>query len=193
MAESDVEICNMALRFLREQPITALTENTEPGKILNNIYDDSRDYLLARHPHNFALRRQLLAQLSTAPTYQYDYAYSLPTDPYCLRAYQLWHNGQHHLSGWVVEGRELLTDFDNDVYLRYITNEADVNSYAPTFVTALATYLAWRLAYPLSRSRRVQEEWSDNFKMAWKAHRMADGGEGFDEDDDEGIFVAIRY
>ena len=193
MANSDVEISNIALRMLREQPITALTENTEPAKILNNIYDDARDYYLARHPHNFALTRQLLAQVSESPTYQFDYAYTLPTNPYCLRAYQLWHNGNHRRSGWTVEGRQLLTNFDNDVYLRYISRDTDVGSYSPTFVTAFATYLASLIAYPLTRSRTIQEEWKSAAMATWKEHRMADGGEGFEDEPDEGVFVTARY
>lgn len=193
MATSDVEICNIALRKLREQPIASLTEDSEPARQCNTYYDDARDFYLARHPHNFALRRAVLAQKATAPAYQYENAYALPTDPYCLRAYMLWHNGHHQRQGWVVEGRELLTDLDTDVYLRYVARITDVNSYAPTFVEAFSSYLASLLAYPLTRSNSVEERWEKRAKEQWKIHRMADGGEGFEEEPDEGVFVTARY
>lgn len=193
MAASDVQVCNIALRNLREQPIASMTENSEPARLCNAFYADALDYYLARHPHNFALRRAILAQKSEAPAYQYAYAYALPTDPYCIRAYQVWHNGRHWKTGWVVEGRELLTDLDADIYLRFIARVTDVRQYAPTFVEAFSSHLASLLAYPLTRDEKVVKKWEDRATDAWKAHRMADGGEGFEEEPEDGVFVAERY
>ena len=65
----------MALRRLREQPIASLTENSEPARLGNTQYDDGRDYLLAKYPHNFAMRRQQLSQNATAPAFEYDHSY----------------------------------------------------------------------------------------------------------------------
>ena len=191
MATSSTEICNLALRQLREQPIASLTEDSEPARICNEFYDQARDYLMAKHPNNFAMTRQQLSQNATAPTFQYLYSYALPTDPYCLRAYKLWHNGAWR-DDWIIEGRNLLTDFDVDCYLLYIARVTDVGSYSATFVDAFAAYLAWKLAYPLTRSNPREEAAGRIFKEKWMEHRMADGGEGFQEEPEDGVFVSIR-
>jgi len=199
MASSDTEICNLALRKLREQPIASLTEDSEPARLCNQFYDDALDYLLARHPHNFAMRRQQLAQQASAPAFQYGYAYTLPTDPYCLTARRVWHGGRFigatapdgH-AAWVVEGRSLLTDYDNDLFLLYTAQVSDPLQFSPTFTEAFSSYLASLLAYPLTRSETRTEQSEKRFRRHWKEHRLADGLEGDQDAPEAGVFVAVR-
>jgi len=193
MADSDTAVCNIALRKLREQPIQSLdADGSEPAKICNAFYADARDYMLVRHPHNFAMRRAILAQKSTGPAFEYDFAYSLPTSPYCLRAYQIYHGGTYHRDGWVVEGRELLTDRDNDLYLRYIARAEDTTAWNPAFTEVFTSFLAGVLAYPITRSTTAQDKWEARTKEQWSQYVLIDGGEGFDEEPELGVFTSIR-
>lgn len=196
MANADTDICNIALREVREQPISALTEDSEPARLCNEFYGDLLNLLLSRHPHNFAMRRQQLSQLVTAPAFQYLYQYALPTDPLCHRAWRLWHNGQiirrsgqGGRAAWVVEGRNLLTDYDNDVFLQYIALVTDVSSFPPTFVEALAQALAAKLSYALTRDKGFSEQRMKAAKEAWSEHIAADAIEGMQDDPEPGVFV----
>ena len=191
MANSNTDVCNIALRKLREQPITSLTQDNEPARLCSQFYDDAVDYLLARHPHNFAMTRQQLSQNAAAPAFEWDYAYTLPTDPYCVRAYKLYHNGTWQ-DDWIVEGRDLLTAHDNTVYLLYVARVTDVVSYPPTFVNALSSFLAHQLAFPLNRDKGYVDQLMRQFERDWREHKNVDGGEGWHDEPDDGIFVSVR-
>lgn len=191
MANSSTDVCNLALRKLREQPIASLTQDSEPARLCNQFYDDAVDYLLARHPHNFAMTRQRLGRKAAAPAFGWPYAYTLPTDPYCLRAYGLWRGGGFR-DDWVVEGRDLLTSHDDDCHLLYVARVTDVASYPPTFVNALSSFLARQLAYPLNRDRNHAEQLTKRFERDFREHKSVDGGEGRRGEPGDGIFVSVR-
>ena len=82
---SDVDIANSALNNLGASNINSLTEDSVAARICNQRYAFVRDAVFRAHPWNCLITRASLAQNSTAPTWQYTYAFSLPTDPYCLR------------------------------------------------------------------------------------------------------------
>jgi len=191
MASSSTGICNLALRKLREQPIASLTEDAEPARLCNQFYDDALDYLLARHPHNFAMRRQQLAQKAEAPAFGYRFAYALPSAPFCLAARRLWHNGAWR-HDFVVEGRELLSDHDNALHLLYTARVTDPLQFSPTFTEAFSSYLAALLAYPLTRSETRTAQSEKRFQRHWKEHRLADGLEGAQDEPEMGVFVGVR-
>ncbi len=174
MAASDVEICNIALAVLEEQRITSLTESTEQGRYCNIHYDDARDFVLRLHPWNFATRRAALAQNATAPLFGYDYAFKLPTDPYCLRVISV--NDPSDPPNWKIEGRDLLID-ESVVDLVYIGRIIDVTQYDAGFVQALAHYLAWKLAKPLTGSKTEADQKARDFDHILRQARNVDGSE----------------
>ena len=77
---TEVSICSNALRRLGDDPITALTDDTERARLCNAFYVPSRDLVLRSHPWNFAVTRATLAQLSDTPVYEYGYQYAFPND-----------------------------------------------------------------------------------------------------------------
>ena len=188
MANSDTEICNLALRELREQPITSLTDGTEPARFCNQFFAETRDELLEMWPHNFAMTRQQLSQDASAPLIQWNFAYTLPADPYCLVPRALWHNGDWR-EKWVIEGRQLLTDYDSDVFLLYTARVEDYVAYPALFTRALALELAVRLSYPITRSNTVDEKLEKKAAKAWKKHRSVDGATGWHAELPQGVFT----
>ena len=193
---SDEAICNIALRKLREQPIASLLEESEPARLCATLFEPARDALLMRHPSNFSMTRQQLTQQATAPLFEWDYEYLLPTSPFCLRAYALWHNGAYRKSGWQVENRAgqrvIVSNWDDDVYLLYIARITDASMFSASFVEALSDYLALQLAFPLTRDKAQTEQREAIFKLSWREHKNADAGEGFPLEPDDGAFVSIR-
>ncbi len=174
MAASDVEICNIALAVLEEQRITSLTESSEQARYCNVHYDDARDFVLRLHPWNFATRRASLALNAAAPAFGYDYAFALPTDPYCLRVISV--NDPADPPNWKIEGRDMLID-ESAVNLVYIGRIIDVNQYDAGFVQALAHFLAWKLAKPLTGSKTEADQKARDFADILRRARNVDGSE----------------
>jgi len=134
---SEVDICAYALRLIGDQPITALTDNSDRARLCNSIYALTRDATLRAHPWNFATFRAALATatkttgtnpiITTLPAFEYTQAYTLPngggtdlvTDPpYCLRVLYTsfdmpdrWDQYGVRTNSWRIEGRYLFTRF----------------------------------------------------------------------------------
>lgn len=164
---SVVQICNYALRMLGAQSITAIDEGTKNADLCNELYPDTRDAVLRDHPWNCAIVRQQLNQDSTGPIYQWQYSYTLPTDPYCLRV--LGTSLDHYygrpevpqLDEWgralypyVIEGRKLLSD-SAVMSIQYISRVEDVNLFDPLLKNAVEKAMARELAFPITRSMEV--------------------------------------
>ncbi len=158
---SDVGICSNALRKLGDQPITALTDNSDRARLCNNIYPEIRDELLESRNWNFATERTSLAQLSATPAFTWSYQYSLPAD--CLRPIRL----QYIDEDYVIEGRKVLTDAAtvNLIYLKRVT---DPNQYTPSFIIALEARMAAELAYPITGDAQLQLVWTQKAEQKLK-------------------------
>ena len=87
---SVVNICNSALNLIGASTISALTEDTKNARLCNQRYEPVRNRVFRSHNWNCLVKRVQLAQNSTAPAVEYDYAYALPSDS--LRVLKI-HNG----------------------------------------------------------------------------------------------------
>src|SRR5207245_9076015 len=86
---SEVDICSYALRLIGDQPITALTDNSDRARLCNSIYALTRDATLRAHPWNFATYRAAVALatittgtnpvITTFPAFELPQAYFQPT------------------------------------------------------------------------------------------------------------------
>ncbi len=62
MADSAVQICNIALRRVQGEPITDLeTDDSKSAALCRTFYEPTRDALLEDHPWSFALRRRVVS------------------------------------------------------------------------------------------------------------------------------------
>ena len=84
MAISDVAIANLALQKLGSGHITSLSQDDPSARAVNACYEQIRDMELRKHPWNFARKRTTLAPDATTPSFDFDYAFPLPSD--CLRS-----------------------------------------------------------------------------------------------------------
>ena len=168
MATSEVELCNLAMSELGDDPITALTDASRRATLCSLLYPDTRDILLDQVLPNFAVKRAQLAQLVASPVSGYAFAYQLPSD--CLRPLDTGTSG----GAWKREGQTLVTD-DTDVMLRYLARITDPTRFTPRFTHALVMALAARLAYPLTKTQSLAE---GRLRVAQNAVAEAMVGEG---------------
>jgi len=149
---SHVAICNLALLgHLGQDPITAVGENSRQGELTQIFYDSTRDALLRSHPWNFAVKRSpnLAAAGDVTIPFEYQYAYQLPTDPYCLKVIRTSIEAQGCVHDYRVEGRYIFTD-TTGFGIEYIARVTAVGEYDPLFVQLLSFDLAILMCMPLA-------------------------------------------
>ena len=142
MAQSKVEICNVALGMLGAGPIRDFTEENKRARMCNAFYLPICDSLVARFDWPFARRIAKLQQVvTTEPVPTGWYPYQLPTD--CLTPRDLFPEGSQ--DKWVIMGRLLLCQKSEDVYLRYTSR---INE-SGTFPEPFSGYLLrlWQFSY----------------------------------------------
>lgn len=132
---SQVEICNVALRILGQQPILSIEDNLPQAISISGVYEIVRKATLRKHTWNFAMKRQQLPALTATPAWGYSYAYQLPTD--LLRLVEVQCNLDYR-----VEGLTVLTNAPAPLNIRYVKDAKDPAEYDALFVDAFAGELA---------------------------------------------------
>jgi hypothetical protein len=171
---SKTEIANAALTEVGANPITDLdSDTTTQGVVVRRWYAHTKDLLLRHYTWNFSLARQALSQDATGPSFEFSNSYTLPTDPYCLRALSMYNSS----SEWKVEGRKLLTD-DSSVNLKYVSRVSNPVEFDDLFTDALIFRLAANIAFPIMRDRLLVRELLVIYEAKIQEARTADAQEG---------------
>ena len=193
-AESETEICNLALTRLGHQQITDIsTDITKGGDLCRLHYGRTRDALLRMHPWNFAIKRASLASYSTAPSFEYLYAFLLPVD--CLKVIRTsWEaTGYSSLDSAVNvfwsemtvpyrieahEGKKALLCNEATASIEYIAKITDTSLFDANFTDVLAQRLAAELAMPLTDNQSFTKTAWDMYSMKLNDARTQDAQEG---------------
>ena len=167
-----VGIYNEALTILRAERIQAESESN--GQHMAAVWPTVRDATLRRHPWNFAIARASLAVDSVAPAFGWARAFTLPTNPYCLRVLRI---ADSPKATFEVEGRKILTDEAAPLKVQFISRVTDPTVYDAAFVEAAALQIAAKTAFAITGSRALAARLGDEAKAATKGARGADGQE----------------
>lgn len=171
---SDTEIANAALIEVGGDTIVDLAaDTTTNGGIVRRWYAHTRDSMLRQYTYNFSLTRQALSKDTTGPDFEFTNSFSLPTDPYCLRALEMWNSRAE----WKVEGRKLLTD-DASVNLKYISRVTNVVNFDDLFTDALIFTLAGNIAVPIKRDNALALKLFEIAAIKTQTARTHDSQEG---------------
>lgn len=173
---SNVDICNSALNSIGASNIISLTEDSKAGRVCNQRFEPVRDAVMRAHPWNCLIRRAILAQDATAPAFEYDYSYQLPTDPYCLRVLEIENEDLMQVT-YVIEGRKLLTD-EGTMKIRYLARITDANEYDSLLVETVSAALASEISYALANSASLQSQMVQLYQMKLSEARFVDATEG---------------
>lgn len=181
---SEVKVCNLALSYLGESPISSLdptVDSSVTASLCARFYATTRDDLLGRRAWSFATKRKVL-QSVTCDWSEYEYAYGVPAD--CLRPQKvLPPDGEDDDAIGVssvmtpcdvqqaptqlpklpfsieqnADGNRILYTDTEDAVLRYTAKVGDVSLYPPWFTKALAWLLAADLAGALIKGDKGAE------------------------------------
>lgn len=173
MAVSVTSICNSALNQIGASNILNLTEDSKAARICNQRYDFIRDSVFRAHPWKCLTRRVLLAPDADKPAFEFDNAFTLPTDPYCLRVLNL----RYHDIPYRIEGRKILCDEDR-VELIYLARITDASQYDSLLVETLTAAMAADLAYPIVGSNTLAQTMRVMYEDKLKEARFVSATEG---------------
>ena len=191
---STVEICNGALNQLGATTILSLTEDSKNARLCNSRYTQVRDALFRTHPWNCLQKRIALAVDTTAPTWGFSYAYTLPAD--CLRLLRI----LDYDSNYKVEGRKVLSN-TSTMKILYISRVTDPNEYDELLRETISASLGADIAFGVTSNNQTAKNMYQLFQDKLKDARFVDSTEGQNVDQDLGMtdvidagtFINSRY
>jgi hypothetical protein len=154
---TDVSICTAALMLLGDKPIASLTQNTDRATLCANIYPQAVDDILRSHPWNCAIKREILAPLSAAPSHDFQFQFQLPGD--WLRMLEVGY--QDDPLPYQVEGRRILAN-TNVLPVRYV-KQTDEGEWDALLVYVMTKRMELDLAYPITKSTSLRDTLRQEF------------------------------
>jgi hypothetical protein len=170
---SDVDICNSSLNMIGASNIISLIEDSRAARVCNQRYEFVRDAVFRAHPWNCLINRVEVAADATAPAFEFEYAHTLPTDPYCLRVLR----PQDPDSVFKVEGRKILSNSTPFKFI-YISRVTDPNEYDQLLIETLAARLAADISYALVNSATLTQSLYAIYESKLSEARFVDATEG---------------
>lgn len=148
MAQSVLDICNMALDYCNTRNITSIDESTKEAKKCKAWYDVVRKSLLMNLNATFSIKRAVLSEYADyVPVYGYGKAYVLPRD--LLQVLNLGNPIDDKY--YQIEGQYFYCDESiENVQIRYIADITDVTKFDSEFCDCLALKLAEKICIPLT-------------------------------------------
>ena len=187
MTQSVVDCCNSALQRVGAASILSLADNSREARACSIAYASNRRDELRKHTWNFAVKRVALAPDTTAPAFDYLYAFTLPSD--CLRVLR----PPTVALDWVIEGRTILTNASNVLYLRYLADIEDCAQWDPSFYNVVAAALAVDICEPLTQSNTKIARLNQDYKDAVSEAKKVDAFESGPQDAAEDEWIVARY
>jgi hypothetical protein len=170
---SEVEIINSALNMIGASNIISRGEDSKSARVTNQRFDAVRDAVFRAHPWNCLVTRVTLAADSTAPTFTWANAFTLPTDPYCLRVLRL----DYLDIEFRVEGRKIVCD-ESTVNLMYLGRVTDPNEWDTLLHEAIAARLAADISFALVQSTSLTQGMFALYEQKLSEARFVDASEG---------------
>jgi hypothetical protein len=185
MSQSVIDVCNSALLRVGAATIVSLSDNSPEARACSVAYDSNRRDELRKHQWNFALARTVLAPDATAPAFDYDYQFTLPSD--CVRVIR----PPTYDLDWVIEGRKILTNDSDTLYLRYIKDVEDVAQWDSAFYNVISAALAIDIVEKLTQSNAKKQLLMADYQQAVVLAKRVDAFEAGPEDSaDDAWWVA---
>lgn len=168
MTTTKLSIYNGALLEIGERELASLSENREPRRLLDRVWDNGAlDFCLNAGQWRFARRSvELSRDTDISPSFGYQYGFSIPSDfiRTCAVCSDQYFNVP--LLQYSQEQRYWFADID-PLYVSYVSNGAsyggDLTIWPMEFVRYVEAYLAGMIANKLTQNR---EEWTRLHKLA---------------------------
>ena len=177
---SEVSICNQALTFLGQKPITSLNDANTTAEWMRNNYPFIRDAVLEERMWTFATAR---ASSTTLDRDAWDTAYSHPAPPNWISVFRIYRNsGISTLTSidWRLEDGNILCS-ESNILLWGLKRVTDTGKFSPLFIQALAARIAADAAVPLTENRQLQADLWNLYNVKLSEAAVRDGQQGSNE------------
>ncbi len=164
---TDIDIINRALRLIRAQRLSSLSENTAIAQIAKDLFEPIKQMVLSLHPWNDAIKRVKLEYDVQKPVFGFAYQYSLPFD--CLRITDC------NSDSWQREGYKILSD-NPKLDIIYIANIPSVGM-GPNLIRVISARLAFEIAQSQAESSALTERLYQLYKEELQSAKIIDAKE----------------
>jgi hypothetical protein len=169
---SSVEICNIAISYLGGNKIMDFTDDSTEAELCRLNYPYCRDSVLEEINWTFATKRyRYSSPLADKPAFGYANSFRMPTE--ILRIISV----NDNIYPWALESGEVLTD-SSSIDVLAVIRVIDSTKFSPTFVHALASYLAMEICLPLTNSSNQYGLMAQTYAAKMKLARGNDGRQG---------------
>ena len=174
MAATQLGLYNEALRLIGERKLLSLSENREPRRVLDDIWDGGAvNYCLEQGLWNFAMRAVMIdASTTSIPAFGYTNAFDKPNDHIRTAGVADDEFFNAPLTAYMEEVGFWFASVD-PLYVRYISNASsygnDLTRWPQTFTKYVAAYLASEAVLTLTQNTDKQK-----VILALMVRRLAD-------------------
>lgn len=174
---STIDICNIALGYVKGSRITALDGSSEEARLCEALYPHARRCVFEEHNWNTLLTRTQLAPSSTVPAFQYTNQFQLPEDPKCIRVVSVMDQANNPINDYTIEGNKILANA-NIINIIYVGEVVDTNSYNGMLVECIARKMACFLAFNMSGIASYVSMMEDIYRKTIDEARSLDSSQG---------------
>lgn len=186
MAQSPIDICNLALGIFGDSRIQSFSERSKEAAACANYYNQALDEALEAYDWPFARTYALaVAPADTALSPGYAYTYGFPSDAIALRGIARTMKSEPSTEYTLstvraADGaihRLIHTDKTGGV-LVYTRRETHVPLFSPLFVAAVAAKLAQYIAMPLTKDKSKRDDAEKQFDKLIEAAAVSVANQG---------------
>jgi len=175
---SEVSICNQALGYVGQNPISSLDDPHPSAEWCKNNYDFLRDAVLEAAVWNFAKGRDISTS-GDKDDWNNWYKHRIPEE--WLAVYRVFEDSEGKIvAKWEREGEWILSDCET-VYLWGIKRIIDTSKFSNLFVQALCGRMAAEMAIPFTENRQLQADLWQLYEMKLRDAVSGDGIQGRNE------------
>jgi hypothetical protein len=196
---TETELVNAALRKVGAKRITDISDSVGPAGVASDVIATERDELLRLVNWNFATTRANLAPLATTPIYEFQYAFTIPSD--CVRLIAVHDNDAG--DGAVEYKREAVQQSDgsyincilcaaNEIWIKYVRRVTEPSDWDYAFRQVLVLRLAKIFAVSLVKSNALYQAITAEHDRAFRDAASADGIEDYPDKLEEGSWARSR-
>lgn len=187
MATGPVQIVNLALSWLGQNQINALTDEQNEAKVMNANYALSRDKVLGDYAWTFAIRREILSPTATAPPFGYSNSFLIPSDVLTVHRvlrpesqgtiFSSTRSRDLPMARWEREGNLILSN-DDIVHCIFIIRVTNADLYHPAFIHAFAARLAADTALTFTEDKKLEIRMNERYDTKIAEASFAEGRQG---------------
>lgn len=185
-----VEIYNLVGELIgTEARVTDPAEDRPLARNITAVWDLQRRSTLRDGSWNFAIRRDALASLATAPPYPYAYGFRIPAD--ALRVLEVL--TPEARSDYALEGRNLLCNVGGPLYVRCLIDIAEPALWDDAFADCFAKRIAFTIGTRIAGSAYNPQDGWQAYRQALSDAKSVDARENPPLEQEESDWVLARF